>query len=554
MSASSVAVSLKVFVPNRAGHQSPGTLHQLFIAANSGGIELGVYPHGSRAKLITSFTGNISSSSRSCKPVAGGRSCSFKLGVPPGGPYDFLFATFDKTPVNGHIPNSANQLGAAITSARIAKGKANALKVTVGGVVASTFVYAPQPQLFHAIASNTESLVAGAFDADGNLIASDEYVDASGKHLTIALAADTSAGSTITFSPSRFSSAPLHGVTLTYSSLKATAAQLRNGFTTVVAANAGPSAPAGTLPLRVRLPEYPLIHGTDTGPYDLALLGNTIFIAAGGGGKIDYITNGILGSGSGTPVQLTVSSDGNVWWVDAGETLGIAFPKNFGFAFNDPVYTFPTGTGPNGITSGPDGALWVTEIIANAIGRVPVTDGLVGAVTSYPLPTKIGEPTGITVGPDDALWFTEATGKVGRIPVTATPGSSAQISEFTIPTSGHSYPHEIVTGKDGALWFTDRGTPAYIRRITTTGELTSFLVPNGHLPYDIAVAPDGALWFTEDVGDNVARILPSATPAHPNIVEFPTYDSGARPFGIAVAPDGSVYYTEYMSNAVIQMQ
>ena len=67
-----------------------------------------------------------------------------------------------------------------------------------------------------------------------------------------------------------------------------------------------------------------------------------------------------------------------------------------------------------GITAGPDGALWFTEIPSgNKIGRITTA----GLITEYPVPTANSYPCGITAGPDGALWFTESAGNnIGRAP------------------------------------------------------------------------------------------------------------------------------------------
>ena len=54
----------------------------------------------------------------------------------------------------------------------------------------------------------------------------------------------------------------------------------------------------------------------------------------------------------------------------------------------------------------------VHEYGSNKIGRVTTS----GGVTEYSVPTVSAEPEGITSGPDGALWFTEfGGGKIGRI-------------------------------------------------------------------------------------------------------------------------------------------
>ena len=68
-------------------------------------------------------------------------------------------------------------------------------------------------------------------------------------------------------------------------------------------------------------------------------------------------------------------------------------------------YSVTTGSGPRGITAGPDGALWFTEHSANKIGRI-TTSGIL--TNEYTIPNgNASSPTDIAAGPDGALWFVE---------------------------------------------------------------------------------------------------------------------------------------------------
>src|SRR5204862_277371 len=70
------------------------------------------------------------------------------------------------------------------------------------------------------------------------------------------------------------------------------------------------------------------------------------------------------------------------------------------------------GEEPYQIVAGPDGAMWFTEQQINVpptnegnkVGRIAL-DTL--AITETPVPTAMSQPTGITLGPDGNLWFTE---------------------------------------------------------------------------------------------------------------------------------------------------
>src|SRR5260370_30513674 len=72
---------------------------------------------------------------------------------------------------------------------------------------------------------------------------------------------------------------------------------------------------------------------------------------------------------------------------------------------------------PQGITAGPDGALWFTEFYDNVAGRITTK----GASTLFRLNT-VNSATYITNGPDGALWLTllndvggSTTNQIGRL-------------------------------------------------------------------------------------------------------------------------------------------
>jgi len=196
-----------------------------------------------------------------------------------------------------------------------------------------------------------------------------------------------------------------------------------------------------------------------------------------------------------------------------------------------------TGSEPYGITSGPDGALWFTDL-AGYIGRM-TTAGSVTEAADYD-----ASQVSIVTGPDGALWFTDTgNNKIGRI------STGGLIAEYATPTTG-SAPHFIVVGPDGNLWFTEYGT-GKIGRITTAGVITEF--PLSHTynePQGITVGPDGALWFTEahPQVDSIGRITTAGV-----VTEFAIPTASANPVGIVTGPDGNLWFTEYGGDKIGQM-
>ena len=136
---------------------------------------------------------------------------------------------------------------------------------------------------------------------------------------------------------------------------------------------------------------------------------------------------------------------------------------------------------------------------------VTYSAAICGVFTEFSTPTAMSAPEGITVGPDGAIWFTEnAVNRIGRIPTSAT-ASNPGISEYPIPTL-MSHPFAISASAD-ALWFTECGV-SQIGRISTDGSLVlEFPIPTAaSAPQGLTAGPDGAQWFTESKGNNIGRI------------------------------------------------
>ncbi len=225
------------------------------------------------------------------------------------------------------------------------------------------------------------------------------------------------------------------------------------------------------------------------------------------------------------PVGITSGPDGNLWICEY-DNGAIAKMKTSGETIAE--YPLPAGREPVCITAGPDGTLWFTEYapapLRNRIGRITTA----GTVTEYDVPTLGAQVIGITSGPDGALWFTErGAGKIGRCTTTGT------ITEFNLPAAD-SRPQHITTGPDGALWFTEHDANA-IGRMTTSGNTQEFPLPHANSgPTGITMGVDGNLWFTELGGQRLGRMTPSGS--------VKEYDTGLLMMNITSGPDGALWF------------
>jgi virginiamycin B lyase len=242
------------------------------------------------------------------------------------------------------------------------------------------------------------------------------------------------------------------------------------------------------------------------------------------------------------PAGIASGPDGAIWFTEVGPSaIGRIDLTTF------VVTEYPTLTpnsDPVGITSGPDGALWFTEQTdSNGYGRIGRIDATTHAVTEFLIPRILAKPSGIVTGPDGNLWFTEnGQGRIGQL----TPGM-VLLNEFDIPTP--SNPAGITVGPDGALWFTEATTNnSKIGRVTTLGAFTEMPTPSANsYPESITLGPDGNLWFTETVQSNNTGAIVQVTPAFV-FHEFPIPTSVPAPESVTTGADGALWFTEANSN------
>jgi len=136
--------------------------------------------------------------------------------------------------------------------------------------------------------------------------------------------------------------------------------------------------------------------------------------AVRGSGPAGRITEFLVPTANSGPRGITAGPDGNLWFTELNASkIGRITPAGRITEFHlIAICVFSVGCGPFGITAGPDGNLWFTEFDGNAIGRITPS----GSFSVFGIPTAKSRPEGITAGPDGNLWFTEAIGnKIGRI-------------------------------------------------------------------------------------------------------------------------------------------
>lgn len=244
---------------------------------------------------------------------------------------------------------------------------------------------------------------------------------------------------------------------------------------------------------------------------------------------------------------LVRGPEGNLWYLSAKEVAGKSLETICVAAASGVVvrYVYPSNSEqPVDIVVGPDGALWLPDVGLNVVDRF---DPTTNTMTSFPVPRGVSF---MALGADGAFWFPMRFSSIGRLTTTG------ELTEYPLPDN--VAPYDIVAGPDGALWFTEweAGT---IGRITTAGAYQAFpIVPAVPLtsstrltPMSLTVGPERAIWFT-DPGDNaIGRLLGSQGTeyAMPAVSGSPQ----AIPKSIVTAPDGSLYVSEENAKAIARV-
>jgi streptogramin lyase len=269
------------------------------------------------------------------------------------------------------------------------------------------------------------------------------------------------------------------------------------------------------------------------------------------------------GATAAPPVSITAgpSPDTNLWFTEYNLGTQLSEIGKVSLTPGTPT-NFTIGltakSEPFGITSGPDGNLWFTELLADKIGMI--TPGSPNTITEFSI---VDPSTNLNMSgtlPQSTITVLSTSGftSAGTLKIQTTTGfatvtytgisgntftgcsggsgtlaASGTVTEFSNPTD--------ITSDGTNLWFTEQGTNK-IAKITTglTPTITEFSVPTANSqPYGVALGSDGKIWFTEEAGNKVARINTDGT----GLTEFSVPSSG-KPGHMSTGPGGNLYFLE----------
>jgi len=320
------------------------------------------------------------------------------------------------------------------------------------------------------------------------------------------------------------------------------------GRTTVEDGGAVGSFPGGAV---VSLQVPAALSGCAGGKVRSAIVSGTISIGqecAGVDGPITVypMVPPICGAQNYMPTSITTGPDGALWYTTNRNNL-IGRTTTAGVTTLYPLpYLWDGEWGNGGITAGSDGALWFIANSGLAIGRITTS----GSVSTFPLPSGVGLASAVTSGPDGAMWFTTnnnaGPNAIGQLT------TSGQMTMFTDPSLGtanwnsddHRYLWDITSGPDGALWFSmeyaSNEGQDWIGTISTSGAVTTYLLPFAAAPTALTAGPDGAIWFGTDAYGVIGRVTTSGV-----FSEFSDPSQIGQVLGMTAGPDGALWFTNY---------
>jgi streptogramin lyase len=566
-----VAMTFSVLVPKvkTTAGETDAQRHEWFVASNTQSIQLRIYKAKSKhtkANLLGSNVFSLSRGAKGCVTSAKGRTCTQTLNLPPPS-VDIVASTYDKKPAGKTIPKSAKQLAADdIVGQTVKAGKKIAL--VLGGIPVtftmtlpgSMLVNGVQTASLYGMGQGNVNIGIQAFDADGNMIVTDGYVDAAGAPTGIAmklayppasctapLLQDDRAtpGKSITVG-----APPQDGVFFNYGATNIAAVFTTPGYCTFsVSATFGKSVQTGAIVLDGPLLSEYTIPATNANPRSIIVASNSTIVFTdlnNSVGTIDVASKAITEYPLDTLATGGVASSGGGLWVSG---YGKLFQLSTSGTLINTFTTTTTGQPSDQLAVDAGGNFWFTESEPhepNKVAQVTPT----GATTEYTAGN--GQyALGITNGPasNGDMWF---TGCPGNVVVSIVPNGSSVGTQtpYVVPNgpNGAPAPQMIVTGPDGNLWFAScgAGTISYMPVPSGgTPNPTAFAVPTTQTDgrgqvWGLAPGPNGDMWGGNIADNQLDRIPIGAT----SVSAIATVNVSASPWWMVAGPDGAIWFTE----------
>jgi virginiamycin B lyase len=507
------------------------------LPTKANGFSGSIFPQGLRTGAIAEFSINVGPKGRCVTSKSGERSCSKKIHVLGGGPYDLVVELHKKFPVAPH----ARALASASIAIKVKGKRAQEISFATEGALAKTKIALSEKSI-HSFDPTSFFATVWGLDGSGNVLVVKSFADANGHAKTVLL------GSTLhhalTFTPHEFKGSSADDAVVAYRPSVAPASVIAGGAKVEVTAKIkhGSKTDDGKAKLHVLKPKVTIATIKTSGSQPASItLGpdGALWFCEFGAAKVGRITTGmqITAEYPGLLHPSTITSAAGALWVAEWDGAGNVDR----IATNGTItrYALPINSYPNALSAGPTGQLWFGSTQNNYVNTIS-SSGVFG--TPHPLAAASSNPIFSTLGPDGnqyfTLWGTNQILKIAQTGVT--------LGLYNEPGTNRS-PENIISGPDGQLWFTDV-KQSVIYSMTTGGVFKAFPIANTlGIGGPLAFGPDGKLWFATLSG--VGRLNVAAG----TVISLPLVTGGGG-FGIALGPDGAFYVTQFATGQIARLQ
>jgi len=193
------------------------------------------------------------------------------------------------------------------------------------------------------------------------------------------------------------------------------------------------------------------------------------------------------------------------------------------------------GSRPHDPLFAPDGSVWYTGQMANALGRF---DPKTNQFKEYHPQTPMSGPHGLVADKDGNIWFTaNFKAYIGKLDP-----KTGQVTEYKMPDPKARDPHTLIFAPNGNIYFTVQSANMVGRLNPKTGEikLVDSPTPKSN-PYGMVVNSKGVPFYVEFGSNKAASIDPDTLAIHEYVL--PHEDS--RPRRVAITPDDIIWYSDY---------
>ena len=265
-----------------------------------------------------------------------------------------------------------------------------------------------------------------------------------------------------------------------------------------------------------------------------------------------------LARGLRFPEGPTLSADGKTLYAVNVQTSAITRLDLKTKALTYDWVTLPEGGRGNGMTLGPDGALYVADVGRKLIARISLPDGVVTTVVDKaPGGVPFRGPNDLVFDKKGGIYFTDPDGSWDK-PIASVYHVAPKTHAVSLVADGMQFPNGLVLSPDEKTLYVAESP---LHRITAIDLTPDGIVPPGRKRVfcvtgtvgggdGMRLGRDGFLYAAIYGEGVIAKISPQGEVVH-------RYDVGVgqHPTNLCFAPDGkSLYVTETDSNTIIQLR